>query len=73
MKGREYRYAFRLRPFRAGDEVARDVAFGLPTIPAEPVVVQKKVGWQTAVLAAGVLAGGILAWRWWQKSKAGKD
>ncbi|MBP6470403.1 MAG: DUF4981 domain-containing protein [Chloroflexi bacterium] len=73
VKGREYRYAFRLRPFRAGDEVARDVAFGLPTIPAEPVVMQKKVGWETAVLAAGVLAGGILAWRFWQKSRAGKD
>ena len=69
VKGREYRYAFRLRPFRAGDDIARDVAFGLPTIPAEPVVVKRKVGWETAVLTAGVLAGGIVAWRLWQKRR----
>ncbi|MCB8983091.1 MAG: DUF4981 domain-containing protein [Ardenticatenaceae bacterium] len=69
VKDREYRYAFRLRPLRAGDDIAGDVAFGLPDIPAEPVVMKERVGWETAVLAAAILAGGIAAWRLWQKKR----
>lgn len=73
-KDREYRYAFRLRPFSAGDTVQRDKRWGLLDIPAEPKPVKKRNGWwKTAVLATSVVLTSFAVWQFFTNKQKRKD
>ena len=75
-KDHEYRYAFRLRPFWAGDKVERDKTWVVSDVPVEPVMVEK-TGWgKTAVIAigiAGLIALNLAVWRILAKEKQDTD